>query len=135
MKLLLIFVFCFFSFCVFGQVRENKNPWTTPLPDTLFKKFKGNNNELLQQQLQDYLQRNKQQNQLLANKKGNVALLPQDHMPCIIPDTNAIVSMPNAWGGITNPYGSPYNSIPNPALPPQSFKYNAPDNSFGPSTK
>jgi hypothetical protein len=81
------------------------------------------------------LQRNKQQNQLLANKRGNVALLPLDHMPCIVPDTNTIIPMPNVCSGITNPYYSPYNAIPNPALPPQSFKYDAFDNSFGPSTK
>ena len=97
-------------------------------PNTLFKKFKG-----------DTIRCCSITSALLAtkrtNKSANVALLPQDHMPCLVPDTNAIVPMPNAWGGITSPYHSPYNSIPNPALPPQSFKYNAPDNSFGTSTK
>ena len=106
-----------------------------PYPETLFKKFKGSdNNEFLQQQLQNYLQRKKQENQLLANKNGNVALLPHDHMPCIVPDTNATIPMPNAWIGIANPYHSPFNPIPNPALP-LHFKYNMLDNSLEPSTK
>jgi len=135
MKPLLISVFCFFSFCVFGQVRDHENPSTMPFPDSLFKKFKGDNNEVLQQQLQHYLQLNKQQNQLLANKKGNVAFLPQDHMPCMVPDTNAIIPMPNAWSVIANPYHSPYNPIPNPALPTLSFKTDSFDNSYGSSTK
>jgi len=99
------------------------------LPDSLLKKFKGNNDEVLRKQLQEYLQQSPQPNQLLANKHGNVALLPQDHMPCIVPDTNAIASMPNAWGEITNPYRATDHAIPNPALPLQSFEYNKLDNS------
>lgn len=106
-----------------------------PVPDTVLKKFKGNNNEVLKQQLQEYLQRKKQQNQLLANKHGNVAFLPQDHMPCIIPDTNAIKPMPNAWSGITIPYQSPYPPIPNPALTPKYFPSNPPDNNIDAPSK
>jgi len=135
MKLLFICVFCFFSFWCFSQVPDNKNAWVMPVPDSLLKKFKGNNNEGLKHQFEEYLQRNKHQNQLLANKHGNVALLPLDHMPCIVPDTNAIIPMPNAWSGIVIPFHSPYHRIPNPALTPHSFLYNPPDNSIGAPSK
>ena len=129
MKLLLLPIFCCISFCAFAQVPDTKNPWTMQLPDSLLKRFKGNNNEVLKQKLQDYMQRKHRPNQLLADKMGNVAILPQDHMPCVVPDTNAIASMPNAWSEVTNPYRATDDPIPNPALPLQSFKYNEPDNS------
>jgi len=106
-----------------------------PLPDTLLKKFKGNNNEVLRKQFQEYVQRKQEQNQLLANKRGNIVFLPQDHMPCVVPDTNEIAPMPNAWSGVTTPFRSQYHPIPNPALPPQSFRYNALGNSIGVPSK
>lgn len=46
---------------------------------------------------------------LLTHPKPGVHRLPQDNMPCIIPDLNASVAMPNAWkGAVKNPFqGSP----------------------------
>lgn len=132
MKLLALSALCVFSACAFGQMADNKN---LQLPDTL-KNFKGNNNDVLPKQLQDYLERKKGQDNLLANKQGNVVILPQDHMPCIVPDTNGILRMPNAWVAPGIPYKPQYHPIPNPALPKnQSFELNIPDNSLGSQTK
>lgn len=52
--------------------------------------------------------------------KPGVYALPQDGMPCIVPDTNGLVAMPNAAKDIKVP---PANRIPNAApnqrlLPP-----------------
>jgi hypothetical protein len=132
MKLLLLSAFCFFSAGVFAQVLDNQNQ---QLQDTL-KNFKGNNTDALQKQLQDYLQRKKFQNNLLANKQGNVILLPQDNMPCIVPDTSGIAKMPNSWGTTAVPYVPQFHPIPNPALPKQrSFELKIPDNSLDSQTK
>lgn len=126
MKLLLLAAI-FFSVGAFAQVPKNNNPHILQLPDTL-KKFKGNNGGALRKQFQEYLQRKQLQNNLLANKEGNIVFLPEDRMPCVVPDTTGIVKMPNAWNGATVPYRPQYHPIPNPSLPPLSFKYNALDN-------
>jgi hypothetical protein len=123
MKLLLLSAFCIFSVCAFAQVPKNSNPYVYRLPDTL-KKFKGDNTEAFQKLLHDYFQKKQFQNNLLANKQGNIVILPQDHMPCVVPNTNELEKIPNAWGNVTTPYISPYHPIPNPALPKQSFNYN-----------
>ncbi|MBO9682502.1 MAG: hypothetical protein J7502_07540 [Flavisolibacter sp.] len=131
MKLLMLSAFCVLSFCVFAQLPDNKNP---QLQDTL-KNFKGNNSDILHKQ-QDYLQRKKAPHNLLANKHGNVVLLPQDKMPCIVPDTSGLAKIPNAWGATTVPYVPQFHSIPNPALPrQQSFELKIPDNSLDSQTK
>jgi len=123
---------CLFSLCVSAQLPDNKNP---QLKDTL-KNFKGNNTDILPKQMRDYLQRKKAQNNLLANNQGNVVLLPQDKMPCIVPDTSGLAKIPNAWGATTVPYVPQFHPIPNPALPKnQSFKLNVPDNSLDGQTK
>ena len=127
MKLLLFSAFCIFTTGVFAQAPKNNSPHVFQLPDTL-KKFKGNNSDVLRKQLQEYLQKKNFQNNLLGNKQGNVAILPQDQMPCVVPDTNGIVQMPNAWNGLTVPYRPQFHPIPNPALPPLSFRFNALDN-------
>jgi hypothetical protein len=135
MKLLLLFSFCIFSICAFAQVPKNNTPRVFQLPDTL-KKFKGDNTEGFQKLLHDYIQKKQTQNNLLAGKQGNIVILPQDHMPCVVPDTNGLVKMPNAWSGVSVPYKSPYHPIPNPALPNvQSFRYNALDRGLGIPTK
>ena len=99
------------------------------LPDTL-KKFKGNENAF--QELKDYLQKKKLQNNSVATEQGRIIILPQDHMPCIVPDATVVAKIPNAWGNIVVPYISPYYPIPNPGLPKmQSFSWNALDNGLG----
>jgi len=131
MKLLMLSALCFFSLCVFAQLPENKNQ---QLVDTL-KNFKGNNPDILPKQFQDYLQRKNAPNNLLANKQGNVVVLPQDHMPCIVPNTNGISKMPNAWSLPTAPFVPQAGAIPNPALPKQqSFELKI-DNSLGSQSK
>jgi hypothetical protein len=80
--------------------------------------------------LQNYLLKKKPQ-AMLTNKQGNVILLPQDHMPCVIPNGSEIAFIPNAWGGTSVPYRPQYYPIPNPALPKmQSFKRNVLDNTL-----
>jgi hypothetical protein len=132
MKLLMLSAFCVLSFCAFAQFPDNKNP---QLQDTL-KNFKGNNSDILQKRMQGYLQRKNAQNSLLVNKQGNVVVLPQDKMPCIVPDTSGLAKIPNAWGATTVPYVSQFNPIPNPALPrQQSFELKIQDNSLDGQTK
>lgn len=128
MKLLLLFAFCIFSLCAFAQTPKETNPYSFQLADT-FKIFKGNENTL---QLREYWQRKQTPQTKLTSKLGKVVILPQDNMPCIVPETNVAAKIPNAWGSVTKPYIAPVNPIPNPSLPKsQSFKYNAFDNSLG----
>lgn len=49
-------------------------------------------------------------------RKPGVYSLPQDGMPCIVPDTNDIAAMPNAAKAIAVP---PANRIPNAARNPR----------------
>ena len=52
----------------------------------------------------------------LRNKKPGVYLLPQDNMPCIVPDSGKTVNIPNAWRGPkTVPFKGNPPHIPNPA--------------------
>lgn len=131
MKLLMLSALCIFSVCVFAQSSGNENQqWG----DTL-KNFKGSNPDILPKQFQDYLQRKNAPNNLLANKQGNVVVLPQDRMPCIAPNTNDISKMPNAWNSPTAPYIPQTGAIPNPALPKQqSFELKI-DNTLGSQSK
>jgi hypothetical protein len=46
-------------------------------------------------------------------QKPGVHYLPQDNMPCLVPDTNDIAAIPNAWPNTRIPFQS---NIPNPAL-------------------
>jgi hypothetical protein len=131
MKPLMLTALCILSVCVFAQSSENRNQQSG---DTL-KNFKGSNPDVLPKQFQDYLQRKNAPNNLLANKQGNVMVLPQDHMPCIVPNTNGISKMPNAWGTTSVPYVSQSGAIPNPALPKQqSFELKI-DNSLDSQSK
>ena len=50
---------------------------------------------------------------LLNGKKPGVYRLPQDNMPCIVPDSTKTVRIPNAWKG---PKRIPYRSNP-PRIP------------------
>jgi len=116
MKLLLFFAVSFIGAGAFAQVPNQKNPLTIPSPDSL-RNFKGNNGEQLRKQFQEYFERRKLQSQLLANKQGNIVRLPQDHMPCIVPDSVSAGLMPNTWSGVNVPFRPRLHAIPNPALP------------------
>ncbi len=53
---------------------------------------------------------------LLKRKKPGVYRLPQDNMPCIVPDSTKTVQIPNAWKGpLRVPYKSNPPRIPNPS--------------------
>lgn len=125
MKLLLLSALCFFSVGAFSQTSDDHG--SQNLSDG-FKKYKGTNAYTFRSQLQGYLNRRKLQGNLLANKQGNVMLLPQDRMPCIVPDKSTAGIMPNAWTEVIVPYRPQYHPIPNPALKPFSFKYSVTDN-------
>lgn len=52
----------------------------------------------------------------LRNKKPGIYRLPQDNMPCIVPDTSKTIRIPNAWKSrVQVPYVSKPPRIPNPA--------------------
>jgi hypothetical protein len=50
---------------------------------------------------------------VLKHNKPGVYALPQDNMPCIVPDTKDIAAIPNAWLRPSVPFRS---AIPNPGL-------------------
>jgi hypothetical protein len=54
----------------------------------------------------------------LVNPKPGIHRLPQDNMPCIVPDMNATVAIPNTWRGEKKiPFRGAQPQIPNPAKP------------------
>ena len=56
----------------------------------------------------------------LKGKKPGVYRLPQDNMPCIVPDSAKTVKIPNGWkGSLRVPYRSNPPRIPNLSKPPQ----------------
>jgi hypothetical protein len=125
MKLLLLSAFCMISLCLSAQIQRN-NAWVMK-QDDIFQKFKGNG-DTLRKQFQEYLQKRQFRNDALSKKHGSVITLPQDNMPCVVPDTNSMVAIPNAWTKTTVPYKPQYHPIPNPGLPSASFSYRASDN-------
>jgi hypothetical protein len=57
----------------------------------------------------------------LKGKKPGVYRLPQDNMPCIVPDSSKTVKIRNVWKGpLRIPYRSKPPRIPNPSKPPQN---------------
>ncbi len=54
----------------------------------------------------------------LLNPKPGIHRLPQDNMPCIVPDRNATVAIPNTWKGEKKiPFRGTRPQMPNPAKP------------------
>lgn len=127
MKLLMLAAVCIFSVGAFTQVTDNKNYKS---PDTL-RSFKGNSGDALPKQPGENLNSKKPQNDLFINMQGNVAILKQDKMPCVVPDTSGLSKMPNAWGTTSIPYFLQRGAIPNPALPRrQSSELKIPGNTL-----
>ena len=118
MKLLLTFVLCCVLTGAFAQVPKSKDPEKLPVPDSV-QMFKGNDGRSLQKKLEVYLDGGKVSKSLLGNNQGNIAFLPQDHMPCVVPDSTSAAMMPNAWSGAKVPFQPGFRAIPNPALPKQ----------------
>ena len=55
--------------------------------------------------------------------KPGVYSLPQDNMPCIVPDSTKTVRVPNAWKGSRKlPYKSKPPRIPNLSVRPEFLK-------------
>lgn len=121
MKLLLFLVWNLICTGAFAQVPNQRNQWTIPSPDSM-RNFKGNNNEQLRKQFEEYFERKKIENQLMADKQGNIVRLLQNHMPCVVPDSATAALIPNAWSAVAIPFQSQHQPIPNPALPPPSSR-------------
>ena len=51
--------------------------------------------------------------ELVRVPRYNVASLPQDGMPCIVPDTRSVAAIPNPWNVLKTPVE--VGQIPNPA--------------------
>jgi hypothetical protein len=101
MKLLLLIGCCITSSAIFAQYKNPK----------VFKydAFQGNQNLHV-----------KSLPSLASGLQPGVHLLPFDKMPCFVPDTRAVVAMPNAWtAAIVIPFRS---SMPNAAQPNQNLK-------------
>lgn len=107
MKQLLLTGSFLFSVCAMAQelkydipkkviVTQRPGIYTTPLSpqqtDSLIKQFKTG----------------------MVKVGSGIRYLPQDGMPCLVPDTKDIVAIPNAWPKVEVPFAS---KIPNPALP------------------
>jgi hypothetical protein len=118
MKLLLTFVLCCVLTGAFAQVPKSKAPEKRQVPHSV-QMFKGNDGRSLQKKLEAYIDGTKTANGLLANKQGNIVILPQDHMPCVVPDSASVALIPNAWSGAKVPFQPGFRPIPNPALPKQ----------------
>lgn len=115
MKLLILSGFCFCSFLGFSQTHQNEQLKTDATQnDSLYKRFQ---NFFRKQEFTVHL----------PSEKNKIIALPQDHMPCIIPDTKDIAAIPNGWSRVTIPYRSQYHPIPNPGLLPRVFRYDVSD--------
>ena len=54
----------------------------------------------------------------LVNPRPGIHRLPQDGMPCIVPDMNATAGIPNTWRGEKKiPFRGAQPQLPNPAKP------------------
>lgn len=70
--------------------------------------------------------------ELWAKPAPGAYRLPQDNMPCLVPNPNATAPMPNAWQGESKlPFTAKPPRMPNPAKPlilsPAQPRLNTPD--------
>lgn len=110
MKLLLTVASLFCCLTIFGQSERDN-------PSKLLKEYQRRQrfNSRLQFQRPIY------KDSLIKDVKNfyskdhhpGIYYLPQDHMPCLVPDTRDIAVIPNGWSDIRVPFQS---DIPNPGL-------------------
>lgn len=94
---------------------QNLNELTQEDADVLLKNYRLNNQPKII--LHDSLNKWRSRNFSIMSKKPGVYKLPQDGMPCIVPDTKDIAAIPNAFKGTSAiPYTGNPPHIPNPAL-------------------
>lgn len=61
---------------------------------------------------------------ILSHPAPGIYRLPIDRMPCVVPATDALAAMPNAWKGEVVPRYQPgTHSIPNPGLVPRGTPF------------
>jgi hypothetical protein len=114
MKLLILSALSLLSFRTFAQLKVEKSPFPT---NRIEFSLKNNNKDISKK----FFEGN------LRQEQTKIIALPQDHMPCVIPDTKSIAAIPNAWSNVTIPYRPDFHPIPNPALPPVSFSFSITD--------
>lgn len=78
-------------------------------------------NEMLQltkKEKSDTLKRGLAKPYALVHPHPGVHALPQDNMPCIVPDMNTVIAIPNGWKGHTQvPFTGRPPKMPNPSKP------------------
>ena len=108
MKLLLVFSISACSFTAFAQVNQEEI-----LKNKLEQLYKGgvDTEKWRIQALPQPLGELYYQDALAqAPRQPGIYSLPQDRMPCIVPDTRSIVSIPNAFPNVSVPF---ITTIPN----------------------
>jgi hypothetical protein len=117
MKALLLAAFVFFSLDAAAQ--QNGDSTMKKLREQLnqYQGKKLNVSPLRPLLLDTFQLRNK--SFTLPGKKPGVYPLRQDRMPCIVPDTNALVAIPNAFGKPVLPFRT---EIPNASPEPLEKK-------------
>ena len=108
MKLLLVFSLSACCFTAFGQVDQEE-----VLKNKMEELYRGGlNGELrpfqpLAPKSGDFYFQEEGNN---SSRKPGIYSLPQDRMPCLVPDTGGIVSIPNAFPNVSLPF---VTTIPN----------------------
>lgn len=121
MKLLLLAAFSLCTILLFAQP-GNK--------DEILKKYEllqkyqqgQYKNDSLPDQFNQYFRRYKF-DVTLSSIKNSIISLPQDNMPCVVPDSARCANIPNAWSNLRVPFRSPYHPIPNPGLRQGKLKF------------
>ena len=118
MKLQLLIVLLIVGFSASSQTFEVDVPKIMKQPDAL-NLFK--NNMFPQKIHKDSLIENFGVNIVGNMLSSGVYYLPQDNMPCLVPDTKNIAAIPNAWSNVQVPFKSmiPNMGLQNKPLIPQ----------------
>ena len=100
MKLLISSILCFSSFTVVAQINNEEilRNRLQQLNDSYSNGLKDQNILSLKPKTYDL-----KKSEILSRQPG-VYSLPQDGMPCIVPDTNGIAAMPNAFPNVSVPF-------------------------------
>ena len=115
MKRLLPLFSCLFLSTIL-QAQTLKNDAKKPNGDVVYKEQVGQLAEW-RKRMTDTVEIVKPKAYLVSPKPG-IHRLPQDNMPCIVPDLNATVTIPNGWGSKPEvPFRSNPPRMPNRAKP------------------
>lgn len=113
MKLLSLFVCCIFVTCASAQTSKVDVLKNMNRPGVL-RPFR--NNIFLERIQHDTLMKMFQVSLVGQKIKPGIYYMPQDRMPCLVPDVSEVAAIPNGWPNVQLPFKS---RIPNPGLPQQ----------------